>query len=83
MVREVTTPLYCALTRQQLYCIQVWCRAGKMIDFGEVPEKGHKDWVWELSLFNLERRKLQGDPIMAFQNLKGNCKQEVINFLQG
>ena len=54
-----------------------------MIDFGEVPEKGHKDWVWELSLFNLERRKLQGDPIMAFQNLKGNCKQEVINFLQG
>ena len=37
----------------------------------------YKDWLRELGLFSLERRKLQqGDLILVFQYLQEACKKE-------
>ncbi|PKU35669.1 hypothetical protein llap_14029 [Limosa lapponica baueri] len=89
-------PLYYSLVRPHLeYCVQLWSpqhrkdmdllqwiqqRAMKIIR--GLEHLFYEDRLRELGLFSLEKRRIQGDPIVAFSYLQGAYRKILISIFK-
>ncbi|KAK4831131.1 hypothetical protein QYF61_015434 [Mycteria americana] len=74
---EVILPVYSALVRPHLeYCIQLWSPQHKKDMELLEQHLSYEDRLRELGLFSLEKRRLWGGLIAAFQYLKGAYRKD-------